>query len=402
MSLSKLFHILFETKEAILEKTHCEESAITFFAHMKKSSCKCSCCGCNKVQIKESKERTFRGCNLGSKKTCLKITVYKLRCYRCKKKRWVQLSFAIGKLPLTKSFVRHIVQLTGMSTLLHIARLYGLQWKTVKNIDKANLLKRKKQFSFKKLLYISIDEIAIRKGHHYMTIITDVFTGQIIYAVKGRKEQDIAGFLKSLSKRARRLKGVAMDMSASYAASVSKYLPHVAIVFDRFHVTKVINGALDEIRKEEWKNCQEQGLNVVKGQRFLLLRNFQDLQLSEKSIVEKLLEINRPLAIAHTLKEQFRAFWEQDTYQEGAHFLVMWCLEAKLSGIAPLVRAAQTFLKHGRGLLNYFLHKIDNGKAEGINNKIKVLKRQAYGFRDIEYFILKLYNLHKKTHELVG
>lgn len=402
MALSKLFHILFETKEAILENVNCEENEVIFSARMKRSSCKCSCCGCNKVHIKASKERTFRGCNLSFKKTYLKITVYKLRCYRCKKARWVKPSFAMGKLPLTKSFVRYIVQLTGMSTLLHIARLYGLQWKTVKNIDKANLLKRKKQFSFKKLRYISIDEIAIRKGHHYMTIITDVFTGQIIYAVEGRKEPVLAGFLKSLSKKAKRLKGVAMDMSAGYAASVSKYLPHVAIVFDRFHVTKVINGALDEIRKEQWKNCQEQGLNVAKGQRFLLLRNFQDLELSEKSIVEKLLEINRPLAIAHTLKEQFRAFWEQKNYQEGVSFLIMWCLEAKLSGIAPLIRAAQTFLKHGKGLLNYFLHKIDNGKAEGINNKIKVLKRQAYGFRDTQYFILKLYNLHKKTRELVG
>jgi transposase len=308
----------------------------------------------------------------------------------------------MGKLPLTKSFVRNIIELTGMSTLLHIARLYDLQWKTVKNIDKANLLKRQKQFSFKKLRYISIDEIAIRKGHHYMTIISDIFTGQIIYAVKGRKEKELAGFLKRLAKRGKRLKGVAMDMSASYAASVSKYLPHVAIVFDRFHVTKVINNALDEIRKEEWKNCQAQGFNVIKGQRFLLLRNFQDLQLFEKSIVENLLEINRPLAIAHTMKEQFRMFWEQKNYQEGVRFLIMWCLEAKMSGIAALAKAAKTFLKHGRGLLNYFLHKIDNGKAEGINNKIKVLKRQAYGFLDTEYFILKLYNLHKKSHELVG
>lgn len=402
MSLSKIFNILFETKDAILESIQCEENEIFFFAHMRKSSYRCSCCGAKQVQIKETKKRTFRGCNLGPKKTYLKIVVHKFLCYKCKKKRWAALPFAMGKLPLTKSFIRHIIELTGMSTLLHIARLYGLQWKTVKNIDKTNLSKRQKQFSFKKLRYISVDEIAIRKGHHYMTIITDIFTGQIIYAVKGRKEKEIEGFLKRLASRAKRLKGVAMDMSAGYSASVSKYLPHVAIVFDRFHVTRVITDALDEIRKEEWKNCQSQGFNVIKGQRFLLLRNFENLQLSEQSMVEKLLEINRPLAIAHTLKEQFRMFWQQKTYQDGVRFLVIWCLEAKMSGILPLIKAAQTLLKHGKGLLNYFLHKIDNGKAEGINNKIKVLKRQAYGFRDTEYFILKLYNLHKKTHELVG
>jgi transposase len=251
MSLSKIFHTLFATKDATLENIEHLDNAIIFHARVHNSQKKCSCCGSQNVHIKESKERSFRGCNLGNKKTFLKLIVHKFLCLDCKKRRWMKLPFTWGKFPLTKSFINYIIALNAISTLFHVAQFLGLEWKTVKNIDKAHLKKRPKQFAFKKLRYISIDEIAIRKGHKYMTIFTDIATGQIIYAVRGRKEEIIAPFLKQLAKRAKRLKGIAMDMSAGYSAAVSKYLPHVAIVFDRFHVTKVLNGALDEVRKEE-------------------------------------------------------------------------------------------------------------------------------------------------------
>jgi len=314
----------------------------------------------------------------------------------------MKLPFALGKYPLTKSFVNYIISLIGISTLLHVARLCNLQWKTVRNLDKENLKRRPKQFSFKKLEYLSIDEIAIRKGHHYMTIISDIATGQIIYAVEGRSEEVLVPFLKKLRQRARKLKAIAMDMSAGYAAAVKKHLSHVAIVFDRFHVTKVLTKAVDEVRKEEWKRCLEQGHNVAKGKRFLLLRNFDSLDASGKVGLEALLHVNEKLSIAHTMKEQFRLFWDQPTREEGAVFLANWILGALSSEVKPLQKAAKTLLRHCEGLLNYFDYRIDNGKAEGINNKIKTMKRQAYGFRDLEYFILKLYNLHKTTHALVG
>lgn len=193
-----------------------------------------------------------------------------------------------------------------------------------------------------------------------------------------------------------------MDMSAGYARLVKKYLPRVPIIFDRFHVTKVLNKAVDNLRKIECKKYRDQGLNIGKGDRFLLLYNFDKLDDVQKSSLEKLFEVNKDLAIAHAMKEQFRIFWDCKTRGEGCEFLIHWCVQAHLSNIPQLKKAAKTLIKHADGLLNYFDHKISNGKAEGINNKIKVMKRQSYGFRDIEYFILKLYNLHKTKHVLVG
>lgn len=400
MSISKVFYALLDNKSIVFRSAEFCSDHIIFRGSLRKSTC--PCCKSSQVRIKETKERTFRMLNLGKKRTQLKIDVHKIWCQKCDKKVWIEPPFASGKLPMTQSFINYILQLTAISTLLCVALLLGLQWKTVKNIDKANLIKRAKQFSFKKLRYISIDEIAIKKGHKYMTIFTDISTGQIIHAVEGRSEEALRPFLKLLAKKARRLKGVGIDMSAAYASSVKKHLPSVAIIFDHFHVTKLLNNMVDNIRRSEYAKCQNKGLRVLKGQRFLLLRNFVDLDNEQKSSLQHLLDINKSLAIAHSMKEQFRLFWECKSKKEGIRFLCWWVIQAVESGISQLAKTAHTLLHHAEGLISYFEHGIDNGKAEGINNKIKVLKRQAYGFRDQEYFKLRLYNLHKKKYELTG
>lgn len=378
------------------------ESYVIFRGSLKKREIRCPNCRSSKVKIKESMERIFRMLNLNNKRAYLKLDTHKVYCQECGKKNWLSLPFTTGKLPMCNSFIIHIVQLLTITTILGVTRFLGLSWRTVKNIDKAHLERRIKQFSYKKLRYISIDEIAIKKGHKYMTIVTDIATGQIIHAVMGRSEKELKPFLKRLFQKAKRLKGVGIDMSAAYISSVKKHLPNISIIFDRFHVTKLLNNTIDKVRREEYTKCHEKDKKVMKGQRFLLLRNFADLDDGKKSSLEHLLETNTSLCIVHSMKEQFRLFWQHDSKKSGARFLAWWIIQAVESGVKELAKTARTLLKHSEGLLSYFVHKIDNGKAEGINNKIKVLKRMAYGFHDQDYFKLKLYNLHKKTYELIG
>jgi len=402
MSVSKILYSLIGDKNIVLQNTAFIADRVILCCRIHERQKRCPCCRSRDVVIKESKERTLRTVNLGNKKTYLKIRVHKFFCNHCHKRTWMQLPFTCGKLPMTKSFIHYIVQLTAIATLLAVALLLGLQWKTVKSIDKNNLSKRAKQFSFKKLRYISVDEIAIKKRHKYMTKFTDITTGQIIHAVEGRKEECVRPFLRLLEKKAKRLRGICIDMSAAYASSIRKHLPNVAIIFDRFHVTKLLNDMVDKVRRTEHARCEIEGLKVLKGHRFLLLKNFGNLDGEQKNTLEKLLEINKPLAIAHSMKEQFRCFWDCNSRIEGALFFCRWFVEAIESEVRSLMRTARSLLERAEGLLSYFDHGIDNGKAEGINNKIKVLKRQAYGFRDQEYFKLRLYHLHKKEYQLVG
>lgn len=177
-----------------------------------------------------------------------------------------------------------------------------------------------------------------------------------------------------------------MDMSGSYHSAAKEYLPEVDIVFDRFHVTALANRALDEIRRREcgkWKGKNQ----ALKGVRFLLLKNYTALSKDQAERVNTLFQINMPLFQAHALKEQLRLFWEMERASKAGQFLLNWIDSVRSTGLKPLIRVANTLEDHLIELLNYYKHnKISNGKIEGINHKIKTLKRQSYGFRDMEYF----------------
>lgn len=193
-----------------------------------------------------------------------------------------------------------------------------------------------------------------------------------------------------------------MDLSRSYTSAVKKVLPEVDIVFDRFHVMALVNKALDEVRKQEYKKLPEESRQLLKNQRFLLLKNYSSLSEDNVTQINTLLEVNIPLFQSHALKEQLRLFWELDSADEGARFLLDWIHGARLTGIRPIVKLAKTIENHLYGLLTYFKHRISNGYAEGVNNKIKTLKRQAYGYRDMKYFKLRLYHLHAQKYALTG
>lgn len=284
------------------------------------------------------------------------------------------------------------------ATIKHVAQFLGVSWSLIKTIHKNHLRENYKDPDYKSILYIGVDEFSIRKGHEYMTIFINLENNEIIHAVEGKSIDSVKPFLLMLKEKALNLKAIAMDMNAAYECAVRSFLPNVDVVFDRFHVVAMLNKAIDEIRRRQQAKCNEVGIKTLKGSRFLLLTNYEKLNPQKTASLELLFEVNRPLAMAHALKEQIRMFWSKLTKKEGAGFLFWWVLDAYDSGIEELYRAGKTLLRHSQDLLNFFKHRITNGKTEGINNKIKTMKRQAYGFRDIEYFKLRLYNLHKSRY----
>lgn len=399
--IAKFLYLGFGIKNVILKSFNIIDNIFVFTCTLKKCMKKCSKCHSHEVQIKETKRRLLRMVPLGSTKCLLEITVHKFKCRACGSCCWTRLPFTVGKLPLTKSFITYILSLVKITTVKSVAGLLDLQWKTVKNIHKDWLKDKHKKIRYKDLIYLSIDEFSIRRGHTYMTVFLDIRTGRIVYAVEGRAVEDIRPFLEKLSKKARKLKAIAMDMSRSYISGVQEYLPHVSIVFDRFHVHKLLNEALDAVRKQEKEKYQAEGLKIGQGDRFLFFRNFESLDIDEQIRLKKLFELNTILAKAHVLKEQFRQFWEKGSKKEAAGFLWRWIMTAFLSEIKAMEKVASTILAHYKGLLNYYDYPINNGQMEGTNNKIKVLKRSAYGYRDMEYFKLLLLDLHEKSVQVV-
>ena len=193
-----------------------------------------------------------------------------------------------------------------------------------------------------------------------------------------------------------------MDMSTSYTSAVREHFPDVPIVFDRYHVMALINRQIDALRREQQHRLNVQKTKTLKGNRFLLLRNYHELADDQRGRLDSLLMANQPLFTMHAMKEQFRLFWCQGTAESAKSFLLNWCFDALTSGIKQLCAVGLTIRDSMKGLLGYYPHKITNGPLEGLNNKIKTMKRQAYGFRDMEYFKLRLYNLHNSGYAFAG
>jgi transposase len=400
MSTSLLYHA-YGINGVQYQSTKFEEGNITIYAEMTKQHSQCNC-GCLHTHFKGQKRRLFKMIPFGKKKCYLDLLLHRLECPQCARKWWPQLPFMKGKFRMVRSFIAYVLDLLHFSTIQDISRFLGVSWNVIKKIHKEKLGKLYQKIPLEELEYISVDEFSIRKGHEYMTVFTDLQSGRIIHAVEGRTVGVITPFLKKLAKHALKLKAIAMDMSTSYYPAAQEFLPNVDVVFDHFHVTALMNKALDEVRKEQQSQMNISDAKIMKGSRFLFLKNYEDLGTDNQSRLEALLTLNEPLFKAYSLKEQFRHFWEKNSAAEAEEFFMYWGLDALSTGLKPLKKLIKTLNRYKQGLLNYFKHGITNAAAEGINNKIKTMKRQAYGFRDMEYFILRLYHLHESRYAFVG
>jgi transposase len=236
-----------------------------------------------------------------------------------------------------------------------------------------------------------------------MTVVMDLKTGAIVHTCEGRDSAALRPFLLRLRKARVKLKAIAIDMSASYTkAIVEVFGSSVKLVYDRFHVTALINKGIDEIRRRIQQELTDDERKTLKGCRFVLLKGSERLDEDAAERLKKIKQTNETLYEAYLLKERFRTFWTLSDRVEAERFMCEWVGEVIVTTNKTMMRVAKTLLQHLEGLLAYFDEPITTAKLEGTNNKIKVLKRQAYGFRDMDYFKLRLMFLHESKLKLVG
>lgn len=401
MSTSILYHA-FGIKGIHYRSTSYDGDAVVISAQLTDQHIKCPECGGRIATFKGHKHRKILLSPMGRKKCYLDLFLHRLKCRECGNLWWPTPGFLDGKHRYARSFALTVLDLLTFGTISSVAHYLGVGWDLIKEIHKSKLSRTYRSIPLQEVNFIGIDEFSIKKGHEYMTIFTDLETGRIIHAVEGRAKEDIKPFLQKLSKTAKNLKAMAMDMSGAYYHAVREALPRVDIVFDHYHVSALVNQAIDELRREQQRELDELGKETLKGSRYLLLKNYDNLSVDGKERLHNLLSANEPLFIAHCMKEQLKLFWQQPDPESARAFLETWCKDARQSGIKVLSRVGKTLSGYRTGLLNYFKHHISNAMTEGLNNKIKTLKRQAYGFRDMEYFILRLYHLHTQRYSLTG
>lgn len=288
---------------------------------------------------------------------------------------------------------KHVVMLCQVMTIKDAAKETGLDWITVKNIDKNEAKKYVESLDKANPTQIGIDEIAYTKGHNYLTVVRDVEKKKVIWVGKGRKKEDIGEFFRKLGEeRSKRIELAVMDMWDPYIASV-KESTNAEIVFDKFHVAKKINEALDNVRKREFAESNEEDKKLMKKKRFLILKKNENLEDEKKEELNELMDKNKNLYAAYLLKEHILDIMNDKRPDVALRRCGVWFKNVLNSGIKELVKVSNTMKAYWYGIENYFKYQITNAGSEGFNNKINVIKRRAYGFRDLEYFTYKIIQL---------
>lgn len=334
--------------------------------------------------------RSLRDLDIGARHIELRVQVYRVECHVCGRPE-VPITLARQYARCTRRLEKHLFRLTGDSTVKAVAVRMALDWRTVKDAEVRYIRGLLRKRNLDGIRRIGIDEVSYQKRHKYLTLVTDLDHHRVIYATHGNDGRAVGRLLAWLGpERCCRIKVVVTDMHDPYLKVLRKRLPKAALVFDHFHVSKIVHDALDEIRRRLQRELPPAGRRMIKGQRYVLLRAREKLSRRQQVSLQELLNANTDLTKGYVLKEAFRDVFQARNIREGRKRLKAWEAQVRESGVAELIKVLNTIERRRSGIENFFQYKVANGMAEGFNNVVGTIKKQAYGFHDREYLRLKI------------
>jgi len=354
------------------------------------------CSGCREVvgQAHDLSERWVRDLPILGATTWLLMYRARVLCSRCGPKL-EHLDWLARHARVTRRLAESVARRCRVLPVKHVAEFYRLGWDAVKAIDQAHLTESLGPVDLSGVDVIAMDEFAIQKGHRYATVVVEPSSKRVLWVGRGRGREDVRPFFELLGPEGcRRLKAVVMDMNSAYDIEARQHCPQVAIVYDLFHVVaKYGREVIDRVRVDEANRLRQnpQARQVIKGSRWLLLRNRENIERNADRIrLTELLQANRQLMTVYVLKDDLKQLWHYRRPGMALRFWRQWYGRAIRSRIGPLKAFARKLRAYLPGILAHCRWPLHTSLLEGINNKIKVIKRMAYGFRDDAYFFLKI------------
>ena len=293
----------------------------------------------------------------------------------------------------TKRFERLLFTLTKDMTVKAVATQQGVDWEMVKNAEVRYIAGLLRKRDLDKITDLGIDEVSEKKGHRYLTLVTDIRRRRVIWVGRGRDRAVIKAFFRWFGKkRSRRIRRVVIDMHDPYELELRVQCPCARLIYDHFHVIKPMGVAIDDIRRRIQSQLPPAGRRYLKGSRYLLLRPSETLTSTQCITLKELLNLpgNVELTTAYLLKEDLRVVFRELDSKTARTELRDWKRRAMESGIPEIVDYVKMLNRRRFGILNFFRHRQTNGLSEGLNNVVKTLKKDAYGFHDWQYFRLKI------------
>ena len=354
------------------------------------------CSGCSQVvnAVHDSEERWIRDLPILDCTTWLLVHRCRVLCPDCgprvEELEWLGLHSRY-----TRRFCESVARLCKHLPIKQVADWFGLGWHATKRIDKESLQDQLGPVDFDGVEVLAMDEFAIQTGHRYATVVLDPTNKRVLWVGRGRSRESIRPFFKQMGPKAcEKIKAVVMDMTAAYELEVKEHCKNAEVVFDLFHVVaKYGREVIDRVRVDEANRLRadKAARKVVKGSRWLLLRNSENLRSREERVkLKDLLKANKRLLTVYVLKEDLKHLWDYRYSGAALRFWKSWYSRAIRSRIEPLKKFAKALRRYLPGILAHARWPLHTSVLEGVNNKIKVIKRMAYGFRDDDYFFLKI------------
>jgi len=342
----------------------------------------------------DCKIRHVRDLSCGDTRVLLELEVRRIDCCRCGKVKREQLDFLSDNPFYTKRFAHFVGRRCRQASISDVAKELKLNWHAVKALEMQYLKAQLERAGRPGPLAIGIDEIAIRKGHTYRIVVSDLLRRRPIwFGGKDRSEASMAQFYAWLGKKKSSRIGLAvMDMWKPFRTVTQAHAPKAAILFDKFHIMRHLGEALDKVRKSEYARLSGRDRRYIKGQKYTLLSHRENLTLEGRRALKTLLAANKRLNTAYMLKESFGQLWDYEREAWARRFFENWRSSLKWQRLKTYEEFAEMIERHWVGIAAYCRseNKVSLGFVEGLNNKIRVIQRRAYGLRNEEYFRLKV------------
>jgi transposase len=335
-----------------------------------------------------------RDLSCGDRAIYLDMEIRRIACRSCGKVKQEGLEFLADNPFYTKRFAFFVGRRCRASTIQDVARETRLNWKTVKALEMQYMREQLRRAGTPGPRVIGLDEISIRKGHTYRIVVTDLVRRRPIwFGGTDRSEQSLDAFFEWLGPRkSARIELAVMDMWKAFRKSTNTNAPQAKILFDKFHVLRHLSDALDKVRKQEYGRLRGTDRRFIKGQKYNLLSHRENLTLEGRQALKLLLKANKRLHTAYVLRESFGQLWDYQREGWARRFFERWCAALKWQRLKPYEEFAAMIERHWDGIAAYCDpgNKVSLGFVEGLNNKIRVIQRRAYGLKDPEYLRLKV------------
>ncbi|HZX28980.1 MAG TPA: ISL3 family transposase [Telluria sp.] len=353
----------------------------------------CGGCGAHCYQVHDVVTRSIRELPMQGRPVWLRVPLCRLKCTACGT-RTERVTWLSRHARVTRALAEFVGAWCEKLPVAHVCKLSGLHWGTVRQIERARLERQLAALPPAQPARLVMDEFALFKGHRYATVVLDADSRQVLWVGEGRSREAIRPFFEWLGpQRCAQIVAVAMDMNTAFDLEVQQHCPNARVVYDLFHViAKYGREVIDRVRVDEANRLRDDRpqRKVVKRARWLLLRNRENVPPTQQASLDELLAANHALMTAYVMKAALKELWHPSG---GWHWLTAWRNWLKMaqdSGIEPLRKFAARLKPYWRGIAARIRWPMHTGQLEGINNRIKVMKRMAYGYRDSDFFFLKI------------